>query len=45
MLYVDIKNKEILIFGEGPTQGLDGITLTAKVKYPISFAQSGKNLL
>ena len=28
--HVDNKKKEILILGEGPTQGLDDITLTSK---------------
>ena len=27
-VYTDNKNKDILILGEGPTQGLDGTTLT-----------------
>ena len=28
---IDNKNKDILIVGEGPTQGLDDITSTAEV--------------
>ena len=36
-VYIDIKNKDILILGEGPTQGLDDTTLTAEAKYPIDF--------
>ena len=28
--YIDNKNKDILIPGEGPTQGLDNTTLTAE---------------
>ena len=36
------KGKDILILGEGPTQGLDDTTLTAEAKYPINFTQSGK---
>ena len=36
---VDNKNKNILIFGEGPTQWLDDMTLTAEAKYPINFTQ------
>ena len=31
------KNKDILIIGEGPTQGLDDTTLTAEAKCPIYF--------
>ena len=34
------KGKDILILGEGPTQGLDDTALTAEVKYPINFTQS-----
>ena len=29
-VHVDNEKKDILIFGEGPTQGLDDTTLTAK---------------
>ena len=31
--------------GEGPTQGLDGTTLTAEAKNPINFTQSGKSFV
>ena len=34
---VDNKNKDILILGEGPTQGLDHTTLRAEAIYPINF--------
>ena len=34
---IDNKNKDILILGEGPTQGLDDTTLVAEAKYPIHF--------
>ena len=34
------KNKDTLILGEGPTQGLDDTALTAEDKYPINFIQS-----
>ena len=34
---IDNKNKDILILGEGPTQGLKDTTLTVEAKYPISF--------
>ena len=44
-MHIDNKNKDILIFGEGSTQGLDGTTLTAEAKYPINFKQSGKRFL
>ena len=36
-VHVDNKEKDILILGEGPTQGLDDTTLTAEAKYPINF--------
>ena len=40
-VHIGNKNKDILIIGEGPTQGLDDTTLTAEVEaiYPINFAQ------
>ena len=41
-VHVDNKNKDILILGEEPTEGLDDTTLTAKSKYPINFTQSRK---
>ena len=31
-VHIDNKNKDILILGEGPTQGLDDTTLTAEAK-------------
>ena len=42
---VDNKGKDILILGEGPTQGLDDTTLKAEAKYPINFTQSGKRFV
>ena len=44
-VYIDNKNKDILILGEKPTQGLDDTTLTAEGKYPIIFTQSGKRFV
>ena len=44
-VHVDKQGKDILILGEGPTQGLDDTTLTAEAKYPINFTQSGKRFL
>ena len=41
----DNKGKDILILGEGPTQGLDDTTLTVEAKYLINFTQSGKRFL
>ena len=36
-VHIDNKNKDISIFGEGPTQGLDETTLTAEANYLITF--------
>ena len=36
-VHIDNKNKDSLILGERPTQGLDDTTLTAEAKYPINF--------
>ena len=41
-LHGDNKKKDILILGEGPTQGLDDTTLTAEKKYWINFAEHNK---
>ena len=40
-VHVDNKKKDILILGKGPTKGLDDTTITAEIKYHISFTQSG----
>ena len=42
---LDNKEKDTLIPGEQPAQGLDGTTFTAEAKYPINFRQSGKRFL
>ena len=39
------KNKDILIPGEGPTQGLDDTALTAEAKYPIDFTEARKRFV
>ena len=44
-VHIGNENKDILILGEGPTQGLDDTTLTAEAKYPINFTQSGKRFI
>ena len=44
-VHIDNENKDILILGEGPTQGLDDTTLTAEAKYPINFTQSIKRFV
>ena len=42
-VYIDNKNKDILILGKGPTQGLDDATLTAEAQYSINFSRSNIN--
>ena len=42
--HVDSKKKDILILGEGPTQGLDDKKLTGEKKYSISFTESRKKI-
>ena len=44
-VHIDNKNKDILILGEGPTQGLNDTTLTAEARYPINFTQPNKRFL
>ena len=44
-LHVDNKNKDILILGDGPTQGLDDATLTAEAIHPINFTQRNKRFV
>ena len=44
-VHIDNKEKDILILGEGPTQGLDDTTLTAESKYSINFTQSRKRFV
>ena len=41
----DNKGKNILIFDEGATQGLDDTTLTAEAKYAINFTKSRKRFV
>ena len=41
-MHIGNKNKNILILGEGPTQGLGDKTLAAGAKYPINFTQPRK---
>ena len=36
-VHIDNRNKDILIFGEGPTQGLDDTILAAEAEYSINF--------
>ena len=41
-VHVDKKKKDILILGEGPTQGLNGTILTAEKIYSINFTENNK---
>ena len=38
-VHIDNKQKDNLILGEGPTQGLDDTPLTAEANYPTNFTQ------
>ena len=44
-VHIDNKLEEILIFGEGSTQVLHGITLTAEAIYPFNFTQPNKKFV
>ena len=41
-VHVDNKKQDILILGQGPTQELDGTTLTAEKFYSINFTENNK---
>ena len=41
-VHLDSRNKNILVLGEGPTQGLEDATIIVEVKYPINFTKSEK---
>ena len=38
-VHIDNKEKDILIFGKGPTQWLDDTTLTAEAQYATNFSR------
>ena len=38
-VHIDGRKKNILVLGEGPTQGLGNATITAETKYPINFTE------
>ena len=44
-VHVDNMGKYILTLGEEPTLGLDDTILTAEMKYPINFTQSGQRFV
>ena len=41
-VHIDGRNKNILVLGEGLTQGLHNATTTTEAKHPINFTESGK---
>ena len=41
-VHVDNKKRDILILGKGPTEGLDGTTLTAEKLYSINFTENNR---
>ena len=43
-VHTDNKNKDILILGKGPTQGLDITILTAEAEYSNNFLRSLRKL-
>ena len=45
MLIIRKKKKDILILGNGPTQGLDELSLTAGKTYSISFTKIDTNFV
>ena len=44
-VHIDNKEKDMLILGEGPAQGLDDTILTEKAKYLINFTQPNKRFV
>ena len=44
-VHIDNKNEDILILGQGSTQGLDDTTWTAEAKYLVNSTQSGKKFV
>ena len=44
-VHINNKEKDILILGFGPTQGLDNTTLTAEAQYSINFSRSQRNFV
>ena len=42
VVYVDNRNKSILVLGEGPTEGLDDTTITEEAKFLIDFTALGE---
>ena len=45
LLCMLIIKKDILVPGEGPTQGLDNTMITAEAKYPINFTRPAREFM
>ena len=43
-VHIDNKEKDIFIFGKGPTQWLDDNTLTAEAQYSINFSRLNRKI-
>ena len=43
-VHIDNKEKDILINGKEPTQGLDNTALIVETEYPINFSRSNRKL-
>ena len=41
-MHADVRKKEFLVLGEGPTQGSDDTAITTEAKYSINFTASEK---
>ena len=41
-VHIDNKEKDTLILGNGPTQGLDDTMLTAEAQYSMNFSRSNR---
>ena len=41
-MHIDNKKKDTLIFGKGPTQGLDNIRLKVEAQYSNTFSRSNR---
>ena len=44
-VHVNNKGKDVLIFGKGAIEGLDGATLTVEAKYRIIFTKSNERFV
>ena len=44
-VHIGNKNKDILLHGERPPQGLDDMTLTAEATHPINFTPPDKRFV